>query len=72
MHTGRSPPGPSPDWSARTVPASQTLLNLITGMLAPSAGTIHVLKKAPGTQLANVGFVAQETPTYAGLSIADH
>jgi len=25
-----------------------------------------VLKKAPGTQLANVGFVAQETPTYAG------
>jgi ABC-2 type transport system ATP-binding protein len=49
-----------------------TLLNLITGMLAPSAGTIHVLKKAPGTQLAKVGFVAQETPAYAGLSIADH
>ena len=49
-----------------------TLLNLITGMLAPSAGTIRVLKEAPGTQLAKVGFVAQETPTYAGLSIADH
>jgi ABC-2 type transport system ATP-binding protein len=49
-----------------------TLLNLITGMLAPTEGTIRVLKEAPGTQLAQVGFVAQETPTYAGLSIADH
>jgi ABC-2 type transport system ATP-binding protein len=49
-----------------------TLLNLITGMLAPTEGTIRVLNEAPGTQLAKVGFVAQETPTYAGLSIADH
>jgi len=49
-----------------------TLLNLITGMLAPTEGTIRVLKEAPGTQLAQVGFVAQETPAYAGLSIADH
>ena len=49
-----------------------TLLNLITGMLAPTVGTIRVLNEAPGTQLAQVGFVAQETPTYAGLSIADH
>jgi len=49
-----------------------TLLNLITGMLAPTEGTIRVLNEAPGTRLAKVGFVAQETPTYAGLSIADH
>jgi len=49
-----------------------TLLNLITGMLAPTEGTIRVLQEAPGTQLAQVGFVAQETPAYAGLSIADH
>ena len=49
-----------------------TLLNLITGMLAPTEGAIRVLNEAPGTQLAKVGFVAQETPTYAGLSIADH
>ena len=49
-----------------------TLLNLITGMLTPTEGTIRVLNQAPGTQLARVGFVAQETPTYAGLSIADH
>jgi ABC-2 type transport system ATP-binding protein len=49
-----------------------TFLNLVTGMLAPTDGTIQVLGSAPGTQLAQVGFVAQETPTYAGLSIADH
>jgi ABC-2 type transport system ATP-binding protein len=49
-----------------------TLLNLVTGMLAPSEGSILVLGQAPGTQLARVGFVAQDTPVYAGLSIADH
>jgi ABC-2 type transport system ATP-binding protein len=49
-----------------------TFLNLVTGMLAPTTGTIRVLGAAPGTQLAKVGFVAQDTPTYAGLSIADH
>jgi ABC-2 type transport system ATP-binding protein len=31
-----------------------------------------VLGQAPGTQLAKVGFVAQDTPVYASLSIADH
>ena len=49
-----------------------TLLNLVTGMLAPSEGSILVLGQSPGTQLARVGFVAQDTPVYAGLSIADH
>jgi ABC-2 type transport system ATP-binding protein len=49
-----------------------TLLNLIIGILPPTEGAIRVLNEAPGTQLAKVGFVAQETPTYAGLSIADH
>ena len=49
-----------------------TFLNLVTGMLSPSAGSIQVLEAAPGTQLAKVGFVAQDTPVYAGLSIADH
>jgi ABC-2 type transport system ATP-binding protein len=49
-----------------------TFLNLVTGMLAPSQGTIQVLGQAPGTQLAKVGFVAQDTPSYASLSIADH
>jgi ABC-2 type transport system ATP-binding protein len=49
-----------------------TFLNLVTGMLAPSEGSILVLGQAPGTRLAKVGFVAQDTPVYASLSIADH
>jgi ABC-2 type transport system ATP-binding protein len=52
-----------------------TLLNLATGMLEPSTGTIEVLGGRPAgspAQLARVGYVAQDTPTYAGLSIADH
>lgn len=52
-----------------------TLLNLVTGLLAPSAGTLSVLGGKPGhdaAQLARVGYVAQDTPTYAHLSVADH
>ncbi|MEU8797173.1 ABC transporter ATP-binding protein [Spirillospora sp. NPDC048819] len=52
-----------------------TLLNLAVGQLAPSAGSIRVLGGRPAEgpeQLAKVGYVAQDTPTYAGLSIADH
>jgi ABC-2 type transport system ATP-binding protein len=39
-----------------------TFLNLVTGMLTPSTGTIQVLGSAPAAQLAKVGFVAQDTP----------
>jgi ABC-2 type transport system ATP-binding protein len=52
-----------------------TLLNLATGMLAPTTGTIEVAGQSPASSraaLAQVGFVAQDTPTYAGLSVADH
>ena len=52
-----------------------TLLSCAAGMLTPTAGTIEVLGGRPGAgpqQLAKVGYVAQDTPTYAGLSIADH
>jgi ABC-2 type transport system ATP-binding protein len=52
-----------------------TLLHLATGLLEPTSGTIEVLGGQPGTspaQLARVGFVAQDTPTYAALSVADH
>jgi ABC-2 type transport system ATP-binding protein len=52
-----------------------TLLNLAVGMLTPTSGTIEVLGGRPAAgpaQLAKVGFVAQDTPTYAGLSIEDH
>jgi ABC-2 type transport system ATP-binding protein len=52
-----------------------TLLHLAVGLLTPTAGVIEVLGGHPAAgpaQLAKVGFVAQDTPTYAGLSIADH
>lgn len=52
-----------------------TLLNLAVGMLTPTTGTIEVLGGRPAdgpAQLAKVGFVAQDTPTYAGLSVEDH
>jgi ABC-2 type transport system ATP-binding protein len=52
-----------------------TLLNLAVGLLAPSSGTIEVLGGVPAsdpTQLGRVGFVAQDTPTFSSLSVADH
>jgi ABC-2 type transport system ATP-binding protein len=49
-----------------------TLLNLAAGMISPTSGTIEVLGAAPGTNLARIGFVAQDTPIYANLSVADH
>jgi ABC-2 type transport system ATP-binding protein len=52
-----------------------TLLQLAVGMLQPTSGSITVLGGQPGSgpgQLAKVGFVAQETPTYAYLTVEDH
>jgi ABC-2 type transport system ATP-binding protein len=52
-----------------------TLINLATGMLVPTTGTIRVLGGRPAAgpaQLAKVGYLAQDAPVYAGFSIADH
>src|ERR1700722_13893926 len=52
-----------------------TLLQLAAGLLTPTSGTITVLGGQPGTgpaQLAKVGFVAQDAPVYARLSVAAH
>ena len=52
-----------------------TLLHLAVGLLSPTSGSIEVLGgkvAATPAQLARVGFVAQETPTYASLTVADH
>jgi ABC-2 type transport system ATP-binding protein len=52
-----------------------TLLQIAVGLLPATSGRIEVLGEPPAAgpaQLAKVGFVAQDTPTYAGLSIADH
>jgi ABC-2 type transport system ATP-binding protein len=52
-----------------------TLLRLAAGMLAPTRGTITVLGQRPAAgpaQLARVGFVAQDTPLYARMTVAGH
>jgi ABC-2 type transport system ATP-binding protein len=52
-----------------------TLMHLAVGLLRPTVGSITVLGGRPGgtpAQLARVGFVAQDTPTYAALSVGDH
>jgi ABC-2 type transport system ATP-binding protein len=52
-----------------------TLLNLAAGLLRPTSGELEVLGDSPASgpdQLARVGFVAQDAPTYASLTVADH
>jgi len=52
-----------------------TLLSLAVGLLAPTCGSITVLGGQPGdgpSQLGKVGFIAQDTPAYAGLSVGKH
>jgi ABC-2 type transport system ATP-binding protein len=52
-----------------------TLLNLIAGTIRPTSGRIEVLGARPAAnaaQLSKVGFVAQDTPVYAGLTVAEH
>jgi ABC-2 type transport system ATP-binding protein len=52
-----------------------TLLHLAVGLLEPSAGRVKVLGHTPAEgpqQLGRVGFVAQNTPLYASMSVADH
>ncbi|MEU4555295.1 ABC-2 type transport system ATP-binding protein [Micromonospora violae] len=49
-----------------------TLLQLACGLLRPTAGQIEVLGVRPVSGSPRVGFVAQDTPVYAGLTVADH
>jgi ABC-2 type transport system ATP-binding protein len=51
-----------------------TLLHLAVGLLAPTTGTIRVLDQPPGDTglLAEVGFVAQDTPLYRDFTAAEH
>src|SRR3954468_12068670 len=49
-----------------------TLLQLACGLIEPTSGTLRVLGARPAARLARVGFVAQDSPVYAGLSVADH
>ncbi|MEU1687799.1 ABC transporter ATP-binding protein [Micromonospora sp. NPDC005707] len=51
-----------------------TLLQLIVGLLSPTAGAVRVLDGTPDAAVRSgrVGFVAQDAPTYAGLTVAEH
>ncbi|MFJ2172647.1 ABC transporter ATP-binding protein [Streptomyces sp. NPDC087851] len=52
-----------------------TLLHLACGLVQPTSGLVRVLGSRPAANakhLAKVGFVAQNTPVYAELSVADH
>jgi ABC-2 type transport system ATP-binding protein len=51
-----------------------TLLNLAVGLAAPSGGTVTVLGDRPAgspAALDGIAFVAQDTPLYKNLSVAD-
>ena len=51
-----------------------TLLNLAVGLTAPTAGTVTVLGGTPpgsAAALDGIAFVAQDTPLYKNLSVAD-
>ncbi len=52
-----------------------TLLQIAAGLLRPTDGTVEVLGGPPATgpdQLARIGYVAQDTPVYARLTVAEH
>jgi ABC-2 type transport system ATP-binding protein len=52
-----------------------TLLNLAAGLIQPTSGSVSVLGHSPSdgpAQLARVGFVAQNTPTFSGMSVSEH
>ncbi|HEX5199875.1 ABC transporter ATP-binding protein [Paractinoplanes rhizophilus] len=49
-----------------------TLLQIVCGLLRPTAGRVTVLGGDPVSGSPRVGFVAQDTPVYAGFTVADH
>jgi ABC-type multidrug transport system ATPase subunit len=51
-----------------------TLLHLAVGLLRPDAGTVRVLDRPPGdsaAQMAEIGFVAQDTPLYGDFTATE-
>lgn len=51
-----------------------TLMHLVVGLLQPSEGSITVLGECPSGSghLPRIGFVAQDAPVYASLSVGEH
>ncbi|EOD65537.1 ABC transporter ATP-binding protein [Amycolatopsis vancoresmycina] len=48
-----------------------TLLHLLVGLLRPDAGEVRVFGRDPRAVLADVGFVAQDTPLYRDFTAAE-
>jgi ABC-2 type transport system ATP-binding protein len=48
-----------------------TLLHLAAGLLAPTTGAVEVLGAAPAARLERIGFVAQDSPLWPRLRVAD-
>lgn len=69
------PPGHTVGLVGPNGAGKSTLLKLACGVLTPTSGGISVLGATPGSdprQLARVGFLAQDAPVYANLTVADH
>jgi ABC-2 type transport system ATP-binding protein len=49
-----------------------TLLHLAVGLLAPTSGTVAVLGARPADRVGRIGFVAQDTPAYASMTVGEH
>jgi ABC-2 type transport system ATP-binding protein len=49
-----------------------TLLHLLAGLSTPTTGSIEMVDDDPAGDSATVGFVAQDAPVYAGLTVAEH
>jgi ABC-2 type transport system ATP-binding protein len=52
-----------------------TLLHLAVGLLKPTAGSILVMGEPAGADsgsLASIGFLAQDSPVYARMTVGDH
>ncbi|GAA1555745.1 ABC transporter ATP-binding protein [Dactylosporangium maewongense] len=70
--TLRVPPGRVVGLVGPNGAGKSTLLQLACGLIAPTSGAVQVLGARPGTRLDRVGFVAQDTPVYATLTVAEH
>ena len=76
LHAGDPAPATSPGWSAPTAPARPRCCNLAVGLLAPTAGTIEVLRRPPGRRRGAAGQGRLRRPGHADVRrasrVADH
>lgn len=56
-----------PDGAGKT-----TLIRILAGLMAPSAGSVRVLGKAPGEALDDLGYMAQRFGLYEDLTVREN